>query len=237
MPVFLAKFDRIGMSPNRCLFYLFCGAMFAVPLGTSPFTILGSCLLALWIFSGEFFRRKEAYLMETWFPPVLAMVILPWMGLLWSADPFGLGISYAKKTHYWIIALAVASIRFRSEGTDVCIKAFLGGLLVNCWVAFLQVGGIVPKFTKWESNWYTGFYSGYNTLAILLVLGMMVASFYFRRAGEKKGKIFYACSMAAYFLHLMILEGRGGYLTFILLSPLMIYNMLNGKRILLMVMV
>ena len=235
----LQNFWRIngaGVSANRWLFYLFCGAAFAIPLGTSPFTILGACILALWIFSGEFFRRKDSYLQETWFPPVVAMVILPWLGLLWSADPSGLGLNYAEKTYYWLYALALASVQFRRFGTDTIIKAFLGGLLLNSFVAFLQVGGMVPRFSEWGSTGYTGFYSGYNTLAILLVLGMMVASFYFRRAGEKRGKILNACLMAAYFLHLMILEGRGGYLTFIMVSPIMVYNILNGKRILLMVL-
>jgi len=237
MTISLAEIKKTERSPNRWLFYLFCAAMFAIPLGTSPFTILGACILALWIFSGELFRRKESYLKETWFPPVVAMIILPWLGLLWSTDPSGLGLSYAKKTHYWLYALALASVQFRRGGRDFCIKAFLGGLLLNSFVAFLQVGGIVPRVSKWESTWYTGFYSGYNTLAILLVLGMMVASFYFRRAGEKRGKILNACLMATYFLHLMILEARGGYLTFVLVSPIMVYNILSGKRIFLVILV
>ena len=58
--------------------------MFVMPMGTSPFTIVGSCLLALWVFSGEFFRGAGSYTREPWFLPVLAIVAVSWIGLIWT---------------------------------------------------------------------------------------------------------------------------------------------------------
>ena len=202
-----------------------------MPLGTSPFTILGGCILIIWLFSGEFLRRREVYLKEVWLYPVLAIIVLTWLGLIWSPDPSGLGLKYAKKTHYWLYALALAGTGFNKNPSENLIRAFLVGLLLNSLVAYLQVGNIVPRFSEWGSTRYTGFYGGHNTLAILLVLGMMTASFYFRVAVSKRERLIYASLMLVYFIHLIILEGRGGYLTFALLSPIIIYNLLYGKRL------
>ena len=225
-----ANLMKLQLSAEKLIYYLFIGTLFVMPMGTSPYTILGMCILAVWLFSGEFFRRRSRYLKESWFPPVAALILLAWLGLLWSYDPSELGFDYAKKTYYWLYAFALGGVGFSKYPADNLIKGFLGGLLINAFVAFLQLGSIVPPNYKWGHTYYTGLYSGYNTLAILLVLGMMTTSHYLRKAVDRRGKIIYASMMAAYFFHLLILEGRGGHLTFIVLSPFIIYNILNGKR-------
>ena len=84
---------------------------------------------------------------------------------------------------------------------------------------------IVPTFDTWGTTKYTGFSGGYNTLSLLLTLGIMVASFNIRAVESRKEKVMYIILMLTYFCHLIILEGRGGYLTFALLSPIVIYNL------------
>ena len=221
---------KVNLSPGLWIYWLLCAFFFVLPLGTSPFTIVGACLLGVWLLSGEFLRKRNSYLRATWFAPVAAMVILVWAGLIWSPDPFGLGLKYAKKTHYWLYAPAVASMAFSKDFENNIFKAFMGGLLLNCIVGFLQVGHIVPTFAKKTGYLvYTGFSSGYNTLAILLVLGMMIASFYFRNGEKKKERLVYLTFIVTYFVHLIILGGRGGDLLFVLLSPVIIYNLRPGK--------
>ena len=206
-----------------------------MPMGTSPFTILGGLALLLWIVSGQCYRQKRRYLTEPWFFPVLGLIILAWIGLLWSSDPAGLGLKYAKKSHYWLYAFAMASIGFSDLPVAHLLKAFMGGLLANAMVGFLQLLHFVPRFAEYGKTGYTGFYGGYNTLAILLILGMLTASHHFRRSDIIRNKIIYAMLLSIYFLHLLLLESRGGYLTFIILSPIIIYNLLNGQKKLLMV--
>ncbi|MFC1820570.1 hypothetical protein ACFLZG_05755, partial [Thermodesulfobacteriota bacterium] len=208
--------------------FLFCGAFFIMPMGTSPFTILGGCALILWVFSGEFIRRRYRYLGESWLFPVLAIIGLYWIGLIWSHDPSGLGIKFAKKSHYWLYALAIACIPLSNNSTDNLIRSFLIGLFINALVGLLQFANIIPIISRFGTV-YTGFYGGYNTLGILLVLGMMAASFYLKAAEDKKGKIIYAFLMLTYFFHLTILVGRGSYFTFAILSPFIIYNIFHKK--------
>jgi hypothetical protein len=162
---------------------------------------------------------------------MIAIVAITWLGLIWSYDSTGLGLKYAKKTHYWLFALALSSLGISAYPAVNLIKAFLYGLAINALVGFLQFFGIVPEFSEWGK--YTGFYGGYNTLSILIILGILVSSHFFRNLKGKgiKDKILYIALMLIYFLHLMILPGRGGYLTFIILSPIIIYNLLYRKRL------
>lgn len=221
---------------SRLVCFLFCGAFFVMPMGTSPFTILGGLALLTWLFSGEFLRQRRNYIREPWFFPVVAVIALTFAGLIWSADPSGLGIKYAKKAHYWLYAFAVASVGFSKHPAQNLIKAFLLGLFINALAGFLQLADMLPRFSEYGKTAYTGFYGGYNTLAILLILGMMTASFLFRSATASKEKIVYVSLIPVYIFHLALLEGRGGYLAFLILLPVILFQLFHGKRVLYIVL-
>lgn len=220
---------------NQWIHFLFCGAVFVLPFGTSPFSILAICALAVWIFSGEFVRSRNGYLKSTWFLPVLSVTVLTWAGLLWSTDPTGQGIRFATKTHYWLYAFAIASVRFSGRRAEHLVLAFLGGLLTNTLAAYLQLAGIFPRFAKWGGSGYTGFNSGYNTLGILLVLGMMAASFGFNHAVKRRDKLLFCAMLILFFGHLLMLEGRGAYLSFLVLMPVVLHNLFPARRLSLVV--
>jgi len=220
---------KIYHFPEQYLFYLFCGALFVLPMGTSPFTTIGVCILFIWIITGELFKKRQRYLRERWLLPVLALVVLVWLGLIYTPDRYGLGLKFAMKSHYWVYAIVLAGLSFtEKEKPEYLIQCLLAGLFINAIIGFLQLSGLVPTFYKER---YTGLSSGYNTLGILLILGIIIASFYFRRSEDRKEKIFFLFLMLTYFTHLIILKGRGGYLTFVLLSPIVVYNISNGKHL------
>ena len=180
---------RLDLTPRGCIFYLLLGAFFVMPMGTSPFTILGILALAVWLFSGRWFKDRTILFYDSWLLPVAAVFALSWVALLWSRDPSGLGMDYAKKSYYWLYALVVASATVFRNPPEWLVRAFLWGLSLNAVVGFLQLFKIVPRFSEWGQTGYTGLSGGYNTLAILLVLGMMVASFYFRKVSFIHEKI------------------------------------------------
>ncbi|MFH0731008.1 MAG: O-antigen ligase family protein [Pseudomonadota bacterium] len=239
---------------EKLLFYSFIGVFLTMPMGTSLPTLCGAIAVIIWLFSGMAARlisrtpclpaesdsRKEkpvSYLRHPWFRPVLLFMILPWIGLLYTPDAAGLGIQYAKKTYYWIYCLAIASIAFvpfSGKGAErnlpeKFIHAFLLGLAINALVGTAQFSGVLPMV---QGKWYSGLERGYSTLSAYLVLGILIASYYFREATEKKIRFLLCALILFYFFHLGILEGRAGYLTFILLSPLIAYNMFNRSNIL-----
>ncbi|MDY7035768.1 MAG: O-antigen ligase family protein [Thermodesulfobacteriota bacterium] len=219
----------IGRVPEQWLYYILCGAFCGLSLGTSTFTILGVCLLAVWVFSGEFLRKRHRFLNASWLWPVLIMICLMWLGLIYSPDRFGLGIKFAMKSHYWLYALVVGGILITGNRFQNLLWAFFTGLLLNAMIGFLQLAGLFPTFFKER---YAGISGGYNTLAILLILGIMVASFYFRYSKNTKVKLGCIFLMVVYFIHLIILKGRGGYFTFAILSPIIAYNFSGGRHLL-----
>jgi O-antigen ligase len=221
----MAWYKNAKISSNDLLFYLFVGAFFSMPIGTSPPIICGVLASAIWVFSGKAIKTADTCLRRSWFWPVLLLIFLPWIGLLYTPDLTGLGIKFAKKTHYWIYCMAVASISLAIHSPQKLIKAFLFGLAVNSLVAILQLAGLVPAVDTYGNNQYLGFGLGYSTQSAFLIVGMLTASYYFKASTEKKTRIFFFLLMAGYIFHLVILLGRVGFFTFAILSPFMVRNL------------
>ncbi len=222
-----APHARRQVSAAALLFWIFAAALAGMPAGTFPPTLFGLLALAVWIFSLTALRQAPFLVRQRWLWPVLAMMVLPWIGLIYSPDKSGLGLEYARKTYYWLYALALASIPPEKFRARHLITAFLAGLAFNAVFGALQLAGLYPL----KSNVASGLGRGYSTLSAYLVTGMLIASFFIRKTESWKAKGGLLLLMAVYFFHLVILFGRTGYLTFIVLSPLMVRNFFHRARI------
>ena len=211
---------------DRLLFLAFCCLFFFIPLATSPAVISGAIALAIWIFSGKALKDKDKWLKQKWTLPVLIFMLLPWVGLLWTNDVKG-GLDFAKKSYYWLYAFAIASIWLSREHIKTLLNAFLAGLLLISTISLLQFIGLVPIL-----EWMPTIFSGKSiTASLLLVFGMLILSFYFKEANKIRHKAIIASIMALFFLTLAIGIGRAGYLAFIVLSPLIVYNLMGQRHI------
>jgi O-antigen ligase len=216
---------NMELSPESFVFWCFVGAFLTMPLGTSPPIIFGALGVFIWLLSVMFFRVRS-FLRQSWFWPVSASIILPWVGLLYTVDPGGFGIGYAEKTYYWVFGLALASVSFGNIRPEWLIRAFLLGLALNACVGIFQLVGFFPP----KEGWFSGLTRGYNTLTVYLVLAILVCAFYFREAKEPKKRAGLLGLMLLFFFHLIILEGRAGYFTFILLFPFLIKTLFKRLR-------
>jgi hypothetical protein len=230
------------------------GVFLTLPMGTSLPTICGAMTAVVWGVSGVAARlhssgapspaqrkirgeRPGSIYGQTWLRPAYLFIALPWIGLLYTPDPANLGIQYAEKTYYWMYCLAIASLPFAPFSAsdpetgmpEKFIHAFLLGLALNALVGTLQFSGILPMV---QGKWYSGLERGYGTLTAYLVLGILITSYYFREARKKNLRYFLCFLMIFYFFHLSILEGRAGYVTVVMLSPLIAYNLFNQVNIL-----
>jgi O-antigen ligase len=202
---------------DQWVFWCFAGVFLTMPMGTSPPIIFGVLGAFIWLFSGMAFRVKS-FFRQSWFWPVVPFIFLPWIGLLYAEDTGGLGIDYAGKTYYWLFCMALASVCFKKLQPRWLISAFFLGLALNACVGILQFAGVVPP----KQGWFSGLTRGYNTLTVYLVLAILICAFYFREAEEWRKRAGIIGLMLLYFFHLIIMEGRTGYLTFILLSPFIV---------------
>ena len=141
-------FNDNPLSAEALLFGILAAALFSMPLGTAPPTALSIAAAAVWLFSGTAFRAREIYLGEPWCRPVYALILLPWVFLIHSPDPGGIGLDYAGKTHYWVYALTLAAVAARPD-RERLIQAFLAGLAANALVGLMQLTGLYPPTHGW----------------------------------------------------------------------------------------
>jgi len=207
------------------VYWCFAGVFLTMPMGTSPPIILGALGALIWLLSGMAFRVK-GFFRQSWTWPVLAFVALSWIGLLYTLDPGEFGLSYAGKTYYWIFCFALASLSLKDVQLRLLINAFLLGLALNACVGILQFAGVVAP----RQGWFSGLTRGYNTLTVYLVLAILICAFYFKEARERMKHACLSGLMALYFFHLVIMEGRTGYLTFILLFPFFVKTLFRKLR-------
>jgi O-antigen ligase len=208
------------------MFWGFCGTFFFIPVVTSPAVIMSLLTLSLWIFSGKCIKDWQLFLKQGWFSPVLLFMILPWIGLFYTNDIQN-GLQFTQKSHYWLLAFAITSLTFQKYQTKTLMNAFLFGLSLIAVICILQFAGIIPK-TK---GYQIGFINSI-TYIHLLVLGMLLLSFYFHKTQKIKQRILFGCGLLLFCFNIFLFigaPGRTAYLSFILLTPFMIYNLL-GKR-------
>lgn len=200
---------------------------FFIPLlATSPIVIAGNGVLALWVFSGKCVKDRHQWLNQTWTIPVICFMLLPWAGLLWTND-VTLGLDYAKKSYYWLYAFAVASIVFSRNSVTILLGSFVAGLTLFSVISLMQVSGLIPMM-EWLPTIRTRSITG----SLLLVFGMLILSFHFTKVSGIKHKGLIIFLMLLFFLTLSAGIGRTGYLAFVILSPLIAYNLVGQRHIL-----
>jgi O-antigen ligase len=226
---------KTGLISEHLVFWCFAGVFLTMPMGTSPPIILGLLGVFIWLISGMAFQVRNLF-KESWLWPVIPFIVLPWIGLIYTPDPWGFGMDYARKTYYWLFCFALASLPFVKLKPRWLINAFLIGLAINALVGVLQLAGVITP----KQGWFSGLTRGYNTLTVYLVLAILICAFYFRESEDRKKRFGFIALMMLYFFHLIIMEGRTGYLTFILLFPFMIktlFRKLSMWKIALVVMI
>lgn len=201
--------------------FLMAATFLALPLGTTPPTLCGIAAALVWIGSGRFLTTLRRIVRRPWFRPVALWIALPWLGLLYTPDFQDQGLDYAGKTHYWIYGLILAAVADQISSRRLMTALFLG-LAVNGAVGVLQFAGLVaPK----GDGWFTGFGRGYSVLSALLMVGILMASWFARRAEDGRERLGLWLLAGFFFFHMILLQGRTGYVTFAVLSPLVVRNL------------
>lgn len=202
---------------------------FSLPLATSPTVICGVFVLIVWILSGRFVASIKAFYRSDLMLPVVIIASLPWIGLLYSPVP-SYGLPIALKTHYWLYAIALATLPDKEQQPDLIIRMFLAGLSVNSVISVLQFGGVIP-LRKGLATGLLGGSSPHITYSLLLTTGILLASFYVLKSGSTRERLLYTALMVQYLFTIGYVGGRSGYLSLIVLSPFVVYNIMGQKHI------
>jgi len=217
------------ISPETLLRAGYAGMFFSLPLATSPTVICGAFILIVWILSGRFLGSIQVFYKSDLMLPVILLVILPWIGLLYSPVP-SYGLPIALKTHYWLYAIALAALPDKEKHPDLTIRMFLAGLSVNSVISVLQFAGIAPL----KQGLATGLLGGSSphiTYSLLLTTGILLASFCVLKSESTRERLLYAALMLQYLFTIGYVGGRSGYISLIILTPFVVYNIMGQKHI------
>lgn len=197
-------------------------AFLTLPTGTAPPLISIGLASVIWLFSGRFLKAPSI-LKKHWVRPVILFFVLPWIGLTYSCN-FDLGIDYAMKTKYWFVLLISAGIIMDDSRFFFIIKGFWIGLLMGVILALIQFMGLAAPVKAG----FLGFGIVHTLLSMYLIIGILMAAFYFKSAKTLRFKIILLFLMMAFLFHLAVLKGRSGYLIFILMSPLVAKDLMSS---------
>lgn len=199
---------------------------FCLPLGTAPPTITGLVATAIWLFSGIAAAQRPVYAASYWWP-VYALALLPWIGLLYTCDTTGTALVYAAKSYYWLFGLVVAAIPFQRMGFLPLVQAFMAGLALNVIAASIQ---IVFKLTD-ENNWHLGLGPDYSTLSAYLIIGILLGIFFLSQTQRPRQQIALIGLITLYFLHFVLLRSRASYVALVLLTPFIGITFFHRKKL------
>lgn len=208
----------------------FAGMFFFLPIGSSPVTVCGVFVLVVWVLSGRFVRDASFWARHArlrW--PVLLLMVLPWVGLLYSPVPAE-GLNIARKSHYWLFAIGLVPLASSQRRPDIYILMFLAGLSCNSAVAALQLAGVLPLHDQLAAGLLRGS-SMHIVFTLFLAAGLLIASFYFSRAKTRGKRLLWALALAQYGATAAFIGGRSGYVALIILSPLVVYTLLGQRHI------
>jgi O-antigen ligase len=212
---------------DKALFAAAALTFFCLPLGTAPMLIAGGLAMAIWLFSGIAFESRNLYKASYWWP-VYALLLLPWIGLIYTSDTTGLGNDYAEKTYYWLMGLAVAGISFRHFSAIILVQSFMLGLAVNVIAAILQIVFDLRD----KNNWHLGLGPDYSTLSAYLIVGLMMGIYFLGRERDLRRRLLLLGVIALYFLHLVLLQSRASYVTLMIMTPFMGLTYFKDRKVL-----
>lgn len=220
------KLERLDF--DALLYLAGLGMFFGVPLGNVPMLFFGFLGLFVWIASGFFHSRGESWYRLSWSWPIFAIIFLHLLGLLYTVDDAGQSLRFAKKMHYWFYGFVVATINFNRFPASNLPLAFLIGLSISSFSAIIEVFAVLIMGS--EMGMSLGIGPGFAKMSAFLVLGMLMLSFYFNNTSNSRYRCLFLILFGLYFLHLVLMQGRNGYLTFMILLPVMLSQFFNRLR-------
>ncbi|MGK9452839.1 O-antigen ligase family protein [Acidithiobacillus caldus] len=210
--------------PDSVIFTFYALPLFFFPLSTAGAGISAGLFLFMYAVSGHWKRWREIT-KRSWALPLALLISLSFLGLLWTNDLHA-GFKIAVATGYGIYAFMGATLPWRNLWVRWLIRLFLAGLFLNAVAAFLMTWHVLPWHNE-DYIAYTGFadhiwLSMALTHALLWILWDLRAKWNF-------GLWTNLIIGALFFIQLAITPGRSGQLLFVLLMPVSVWILFNGK--------
>lgn len=203
------------------VFCLITMTFMLLPTGTAPPLVAVILAFLAWFVSGAW-QNIGNIVRQSWFWPAIPFFVLPWVGLAYSQN-LDLGMDYAMKTKYWAVLFITAGICMDDTRTLLLVGALWLGLFSGAILALAQLLGAIPLL---KSD-FPGFGTVHTFLSMYLIIGILMAGFYFRTTRNVKAKAIILVLIFLFVIHLALLKGRSGYLIFALMTPVVAGDLMH----------
>lgn len=205
---------------------LACLTLVALSVGTGPTSVTSVVLLVAWLASGVWRRGLDWWrLQRRWLLPLVVFMVLPWVSLLWTVAPAPGLNPYLQRSHFWLLAVAMACLHFTRLQPRHLALAFIVGVEFNVVLVLTASAGLKLPFPAL----YRFMESGYISYSLLLVLATVWLAFWARELSGY-GRWLVWSGVLLNILAVSLLKGRSGYLAVLLLLPLIVANLLERRR-------
>ena len=201
--------------------------LFSLSAGTGATSCSSVLLLTVFLFSGVWYKNPYWWWSKRqWLLPVAALMLLPWVSLIWTINPSPGLYPYLQRSHFWLISFAMASLAFRDIRFEWLALSSITGVELATLLFVLMTCGLYHSDTL--ADYFL--FRGYITYSLLLVLATTWLSFWFKKTPCIKGKIVVIVLILLNLAALAMTKGRSGYLAFFALSPVLAINLFAVKN-------
>lgn len=203
-----------------------CLTFLMLPVGTALFTICSLFALAVWLLSGICFRDRANWQGQEWFVPLTALILLPWLGMLWTSAPLEQSLKLAERSHYWLFALVSVAVMKPDSSLRNILLSFISGTTIIAMIVFLFLQGLIPE-TVYLQKFLFRYYLSFS---LLLVISILLLAYFYKTATWPR-KILLIALMLFLATTITQLKGRSAYLSLALLSPWLFVTMFGRRRL------
>lgn len=211
-------------------------ALFAVltalffPVAKAPRNIAAVALILFAVMTAVVLKPR----LKIFSVDLLAFLLVFGMPVLWffhpGPGPYG---AYAKEAIFAIDLLALLfCLKIHLKMAKIVIYAVVTGTVFTAGISLLQYAGVIPMRDQAAA---VGLLNGSLTgaFSLLLVFSAGICSYLFRQAQEKHERwLFFSAIVLLLTDLLLAVPGRTGYLAVIVLGCYILYNLVQGSKLL-----
>ena len=210
--------------PDGWMFTTYALPLFCFPLSTAGAGISTGLLLVSYAVSGHWREWRRAG-ERPWAIPLALLMGWTLLGLLWTSN-MAFGIKVAEATSYGMFAFIGATLPWKERWLKLLIRMFIAGALINEALAFLMTWHVLPWRNE-DGIAYTGFADHiFISLVIIHVFLWMLWDF---KYGWNFNKWVNGLIALAFFAQLILAPGRSGQVLFVLLLPVAVWILYEGR--------
>ena len=222
---------RFSVNLNQVYQFLFIALVFLFPLTVSGGMVIGTTLIVIWLFSGNYRSKFEQIVSNKLSLACIAFFTLHLVGLLWTED-LGWGLHMVKKMYWLCLGLPILLTITQEDNRQKYLSAFLLAMTFSEICSYLIWFEVIPPFKHASVGNPTPFidHISYNPLlafAVYLLLHELLINKGLNTL-RRYAYVIFAITMS---VNMFITGGRAGHVMYFSMLVIVIFQYFKTRKI------